>query len=239
MSRREGLAGLPTAVPRAATFQEEDSEGAPRPDPGPPSARSRVAFLADSALVAGIKAGNPTAMGELFDRFGAVVLRILARILGPDRELADLQHDVFVRALQSIHELRDAEALAGWIRSIAVHVARGTIERRVRRRRWLVFVDDDALVEPASEDDDARSDAREALRAAYTVLGKMPVDERIAFALRYIDGMELAEAAAACSTSLATFKRVLAKAESRFRALAARSPALVSYLEGGTRWTDR
>ena len=59
-----------------------------------------------------------------------------------------------------------------------------------------------------------------------------------AFALRFVDGMELTEVAAACETSLATIKRRLARAGARFEAAARRQPVLEEWLEGGTRWAS-
>ena len=75
-----------------------------------------------------------------------------------------------------------------------------------------------------------------ALVATYAALDALPVDERIAFALRFIDGMELTEVAAACETSLATIKRRLDRASASFEAEARRQPALEAWLEGGSRW---
>ena len=77
----------------------------------------------------------------------------------------------------------------------------------------------------------------EALRATYAVLEKLPADERIAFALRFVEGLELTQVAEACAVSLATIKRRLAKAEARFLALAGRQPALEPWLSGGGRWS--
>jgi RNA polymerase sigma-70 factor (ECF subfamily) len=77
---------------------------------------------------------------------------------------------------------------------------------------------------------------RDALRATYAALDALPADERVAFALRFIDGMELTEVAAACETSLATIKRRLARAEDRFEAEARKHPALEAWIDGGTRW---
>jgi DNA-directed RNA polymerase specialized sigma24 family protein len=99
-------------------------------------------------LVEGVRTRNPAALSELHDRFTQPMLRILLRILGPDRELADLHHDAFVRALESIGELRDPQALPSWMAAVAVHTARAAIERRTRRRRWLLFLPDDSLPEP-------------------------------------------------------------------------------------------
>jgi RNA polymerase sigma-70 factor (ECF subfamily) len=213
---------------------------------GPVLSQARVGdgFVADSlapleeaALIAGVRAGDPDALAELHDRFAKPVLRILVRILGPDRELSDLHHDVFVRALQSLAELRDPRALRSWLSAIAVHTARASIERRVRQRRWVFLPADDVLPEPESIDPGPGHEAREALRATYALLDRLPVSERIAFALRYLDQMELTEIAASCNVSLASIKRRLKRAESRFVALARGTPALVGYLEGGSRWT--
>lgn len=193
--------------------------------------------LEDAALIAGVRAGEPEALAALHDRFAKLVLRVLMRILGPDRELSDLHHDVFVRALQSIAELRDPRALRSWMSAIAVHTARASIERRVRQRRWVFLPADDVLPEPEVVDPSRGHEAREALRATYALLDRMPVHERVAFALRYFEQMELTEIAAACSVSLASIKRRLRRAETRFSTLAHGTPALAGYLEGGGRWT--
>jgi RNA polymerase sigma-70 factor (ECF subfamily) len=189
-------------------------------------------------LIRGVKAREPRALAALHDRFAQPVLRILRRILGPDLELEDLHHDVFVRALRSLGELRDPAALPGWLCAIAVHTAHAAIERRVRRRRWTFLARQEALPEPAPFDPHATFDAREALRSTYALLDRLPAEERVVFALRFIDGMELSEVARVCRVSLATTKRRLARAEERFRALARRAPALATYLERGARWTS-
>ena len=201
-------------------------------DPRSPRARPpcSVTFAGDGALVAGVRARNPAAMAELHDRFARPVLRVLTRILGPDHELADVHHDVFVRALQSLDDLRDPEALPSWMVAIAVRTAHATIERRARRRKWLAFWSDEAAPEPAAPALPADNDFVEAVRSTYAVLERIPAEERIAFSLRYIDGMELTQVAAACGVSLATIKRRLSRAEARFQTMARRTPALAGYL---------
>ena len=77
---------------------------------------------------------------------------------------------------------------------------------------------------------------RRALREVYDVLDQMPVNERMAFVLRFVDGRTLPDAAEACDTSLATLKRRLARAEKRFLAAARKRPTLELWLEKGARW---
>lgn len=205
------------------------------PVPPPASAVVRALPFAgdDALLVAGVRAGNKAAIAAFYDRYEALVRATLWRVLGAEPEIADLHHDVLLRALASIDELRDPRALKAWLTSIAVFTARTAILRR-SRRRWLRYLPWYEL--PEVEASAPSSEASEALRATYAILDELPADERIAFALRFIGGMELTEVAAACQVSLATIKRRLARAEARFTALARESAVLHDWIEGGARW---
>lgn len=200
----------------------------------PPPNAPKLAFAGDdAALVHGFRRGDPGARAALYDRHADHVHRVLYRILGFHPDLADLHHDVFVRALGSLPRLEDPGALKGWLTMIAVHVAHTAITRR-KRRSWLWFLPGDEL--PEVEANAASGEVLDALRATYAVLDTLPAEERIAFALRFIDGMELTEVAAACATSLATIKRRLGRAGERFAAEARKQPALEAWLDGGSRW---
>lgn len=192
-------------------------------------------FRDDESLVHGLRAGDHAAMDALVDRYGSYVERVLVRVLGFDSELPDLVHDVFVRALDSIKGLRQPALLKEWLRGVTVFVARGWLRRR-RRRRWLVFRPDDELPEQPS--DVLPSNTADALTRLYRVLNRMPPDECIVFALRFIAELELAEVAEACRVSRTTVKRRLQKAEARFAAEARRDPLLSEWMSRGARWSE-
>jgi RNA polymerase sigma-70 factor (ECF subfamily) len=188
----------------------------------------------DEALVAALRRGTPGAFEALFQRHGGHVHRVLLRTLGPDPELPDLVHDVFLAVLDDIDGLRDASKLKSWMASIAVFMARGCIRRR-QRWRWFSRQPVD---EPTSTPTPVGPEVSEAVRSTTAILAQLPVDERIAFSLRFIDGMKLEEVAEACRTSLATIKRRISRGEKRFLALANEHPALREWLSRGTRWSD-
>lgn len=187
----------------------------------------------DQRLLVALQGECEGASAELVRRYGTHVQRVLARTLGLDPDLADLVQEVFVQALQSIDQVSDGTRLKAWLTSVAVFTARARIRAR-KRQRWLGFYDPEKLPQPVGPAADAV--AREALQATFRVLERLSADLRICFALRFIDGMELTEVAAACDVSLATIKRRLAKAEQLFVKLARREPALLPWLEAGGRW---
>jgi RNA polymerase sigma-70 factor, ECF subfamily len=200
-------------------------------------AERRITFMGDEAAwVEALRARKPAAIAAFHDRYAERILRILVRILGHDRDLQDVQHEAFVRALGSIDQLRDPSCLTQWITSVAVLTARTCIQRR-QRRRWLIFFAPGELPTGIGPSVDWSPETLEALRATYRLFERMPTDERILFALRYVEGMELSEIAGACGSSLATVKRRLARAERRFAALARLDPALCDRVERGGRWT--
>jgi RNA polymerase sigma-70 factor (ECF subfamily) len=187
----------------------------------------------DVAIVDALRAGHPDAADRLFVAHGEHVQRVLARVLGPDPDLVDLIQDVFVTALSSFRRLKDPRALRPWLTTIAVFTARARIRKRARWSffRFLPF---DEMPEQIAISTPA--EISEALHSTYRVLNRMPAQERIPFALRVIDGMELTQVAEACGFSLATVKRRLTRAKQHFIELARQEPALTDWISEETTW---
>jgi RNA polymerase sigma-70 factor (ECF subfamily) len=185
--------------------------------------------LTDEAIVHGLRARDRESAAQLFDRYAGHLRRVLVRVLGPDPEIPDLLQDVMVAALGSIDRLDDPRALRAWLTRIAVFTARVRIRRRMRWR-FLRFVAPEELPEQGIDPHDAP--ASETLRATYRVLEKLQPDDRIAFALRFLHGMELSEVASAAQVSLATIKRRLSRAQQNFQELAQEEPSLGDWLGG-------
>jgi RNA polymerase sigma-70 factor, ECF subfamily len=204
----------------------------PTSEPGDPKAASgRLLRLplpeSDAALVAAVRGGSREAREEIVRRCAGDVERILHRLLGPDPEIEDLVHEVFVAAFVSIEQLREPHAFRSWLVSIAVRKARKLI---ARRKRWS-FIRSVAPGElPEQEATTSSADVSEALRSTYRILAQLPVDDRIAFALRQVDGMELTAVAEATDVSLATAKRRIGRARRRFVQLARKHEVLAPWV---------
>ena len=195
--------------------------------------RSAPFVGADPELVLALRRGDRQAMTELVRRYGTYVERILSRIMGPDTELPDLLHNVFVVALRRIETLLNPNLLKEWLRGITLLIARNTLRSR-RRRRWLTFLAPEDLPEVPAEG--PQHETNDALVRTYNTLAQLPADERIAFTLRFIDGMEMKEVAEACGVSLSTAKRRTDRAQQRFAAFGRRDPVLRELMAQGERW---
>ncbi|HEY0134464.1 MAG TPA: sigma-70 family RNA polymerase sigma factor, partial [Nannocystis sp.] len=167
-------------------------------------------------------AGDPRMGTILFDRCEAQVNRLVWRVLGADEDHDDLVQQVFVALLAGLRRVRDPAALHGWVAAVTINTVRSEIRRR--RVRRLLFGESRAI--DLAEAPAASHEERELLRRTYAALERLPADERIAFALRFIDERPLAWIAAACDCSLATTKRRIAAAQARFARIAGRDPVL-------------
>jgi RNA polymerase sigma-70 factor (ECF subfamily) len=168
------------------------------------------------ALLDGLRRGERSAVGALFDRFEREVNRLVWALLGADADHDDLVNDAFEAMLKRAAEVRAPAALRAWVRQVTVN----TVRMELRRRRWrrLFTRDEDAALEHPDlrVPDDAQ---RERTRALYRALAALSADERLVVVLRHLEGLELTEVAEATSCSLATLKRRLTRAEARLGAL--------------------
>jgi len=135
-------------------------------------------------LVRTARGGDRAAFAELYQRFARMVHGVvLARIARPGKnDVDDVVQDVFVTALERLHELREPAAFGGWLATIARH--RATDHGR-RLRVMETLVDDLAVRDP---------DHLEALAILETVRS-LPEAYRETLILRLVEGMSGAEIA--------------------------------------------
>jgi RNA polymerase sigma-70 factor (ECF subfamily) len=183
----------------------------------------------DAELATLARAKDPRAATLVWDRYASLVRGVLHRTLGPGHDVEDLLQDVFVGFFRNVGALRDASSLRPFLVGIAIRTAR-TALRKKRVRRWLRLSNDGVLPEVVSTHADART--RETVRRLYAVLDELDDRERLAFVLRHAEGHELTETAALLGVSLATVKRVLARAEAHVTARAREDDLLSDWTEG-------
>ena len=154
---------------------------------------------------------EPPGLADLFRRYARYVATIGLRLLGRDDELDDLVQDVFIEAHRGLHQLRDLDAAKGWLARITVRRA----VRRLRRRKVRAFFSLEALGQdaPVVADGADSPEERAVVAATYRRLAALPVQERVVWLLKNVEGETLDSIAALCGCSKATVQRRLRAAK--------------------------
>jgi RNA polymerase sigma-70 factor, ECF subfamily len=151
---------------------------------------------------------GPPDFGALFRLHHAWVAAMAGRLSGRSSDVEDIVQDVFflcARKLDTIPTMADAKP---WLRTVTVRVVR----KRLRRRKWRSwFLSSDEQL-PHLPYRGLAPDERVMLEGLYAALEDLPLDERLAWALRHVEGSSLEDVALSCNCSLATAKRRIAKA---------------------------
>lgn len=191
------------------------------------------AFEITAELFFELRKGDAAAQRSFVKGLWSKVGRILRSVLGAVNDLDDLTQEVFIRVLDRIGRVAGPDSLGPFVRTTTLFVARESIRSRARRR-WLLFRSPEELPELSLPG--VAAEVAFAVEAFYRVVSELALDDRVAFLLRHIEGMELGEIAAATETSLSTVKRRLSRAEAEFIERSRAQPELVRLLEEGAKW---
>lgn len=179
---------------------------------------------------------------DLDGSFGALVTAhqdrlytIALRLLGEPRDAEEVAQDTLVRAYRAIAGY-EADRISGlrlrpWLASIAVNLARNRRRRFAERHppiRLEAIVD--SALEPARADHRAgpheRAARHETIGTLAAAIGLLPPGLRAAVILRHVDGMSIAEVAAALDRPEGTVKSDVSRGLARLRLHLAADPDL-------------
>ncbi len=161
-----------------------------------------------------------------YDRFQPEVNRLVWRLLGADPDHDDVVQHVFLTALRRVSQVREADKLLPWVRSITVNSVYDEIRKRRLRRLFLR----DAVQHEVHRSLVHDVEVRDFLLRAKRVLDRMPAAERLVFLLYALEGKTLSEISELCGYSVATAKRRLNRANERLEKLVGREPELARLL---------
>jgi len=199
------------------------------------AASAALTSVDDADLARALIDGHPEAPRAVWSRFAPLVRGVVRRSLGPDHGIEDLVQEVFASVFAKPDRLREPAAFRAFLISVTLNSVSYELRRR-RVRRWVGLSQSAEL--PDIRVVESNPDAREALIRFYRILDGVRTRDRLAFVLRYVEGMEVAEVARAMKTSVPTARRCFTRAYQRVSLLASRDPFLAEYLassNGGTR----
>ena len=165
------------------------------------SSTDRQGVSADLATVTAMKAGDQSAMAELYDRYSSIVYAVALRVLGDTGAAEDILQDVFLQPWRNPSAFDSARgSLGAWL---AVITRNRAIDALRRRRPETDIEDVIVSVAPDLAGEADRSRAAERVRG---VLGSMSGPQRAALEMAYFEGLSHSEIATKTGEPLGTIK---------------------------------
>ena len=168
----------------------------------------------DADVMRRIRAGDRSAVDDLYARFRRPAFALARRILADDTLAEDVVQDVFLTVWRDPHAYDRARgSFSSWLMAMVHHKAVDAVRREeAHRRRQSRAEDDLALTAPFSAQDvEDEAWARVVSERVRTALGTLPDAQREALTLAYYGGYTQREVAALTRAPLGTVKtRMLA-----------------------------
>jgi len=159
----------------------------------------------DSELAAGLAAGDETALGTLYDRYGALAYGVALRVLGDPGRAEDAVQDAFLKVWRGAAGFDPSRgSLRSWllaaVRNRSIDMLRG---RSLHERRELALRPEVQSAGRGPDEEAAASMERAAVRAA---LAELSEEQRQAVLLAYFGGLTQREIAELAGVPLSTVK---------------------------------
>ncbi len=157
---------------------------------------------------------DPTAFGDLYDRHFLRIYRFVYSRVRDQTIAEDVTSDVFMKALRSIGRYQDTgRPISAWLYQIAVNA----VADRYRAARPTEDVDEQrdlSIGGPALEEVAAQ---RDDLRQIWSVVEKLPEQQRIAMVLKFQEDMRIDDIAAVMGKTPGAVKLLIHRGVTRVR----------------------
>lgn len=186
------------------------------------------AVVPDAELVRRAKAGELAAFEELVSRHERQIYTLAFRILQNQHDAEDVTQQAFLSSVENLGKFREESSFATWLYRIATFAALKVI----RKRKGLDTVSLEVATEPQEGYDaiphpefiadwkqspEQLVEQNETRRLLDTALAQLDEKHRLVFLLRDVEGLSVAETAAALDLSEANVKVRLLRARLQLR----------------------
>ncbi len=168
----------------------------------------------DEEIVVRVRGGEIALYEILMRRYNQRLFRVARSILGDDAEAEDVMQDAYVRAFEHLRSFAGEARFSTWLTKIAVYEALRRLRRRSRNGDLEAMMNTASTLDPSPERQAYDHELRAALERA---IDRLPNRYRCVFVLRVIEGMDVAETAAALELGAEAVKSRLHRARALLR----------------------
>lgn len=171
-----------------------------------------MALEADEELIAAVAAGDEGALGTLYGRHGAVMLRLLRRLTADVGVAEDMLQEAWLAVWRGAGTFRGESSVRGWLLGVARRTAHDKLRRRVLPQSELEEAADVPDREPGVEDQ-VLADA--GLARIEVAISHLPQSLREVVVLALVEELPYRDVAAALGVPVGTVKSRMSSARRR------------------------
>lgn len=177
----------------------------------------------EQELIGALQRGEQQAFSQAVTLYQHMVYNTVLSILQNEADAEDTTQEVFIQIFQSVKSFKGTAKLSTWLYQIAIAKAIDLERKKKRKKRFgfmqQLFVDDDTTLHEPVEFNHPGVLLENKERAAklFKALQNIPHNQRIAFMLNKIEGLDNEEISVIMKTSFYAVESLLARAKKNLK----------------------
>lgn len=177
-----------------------------------------TSILTDATLVGKSRSGDNKAFEVLVRRYQKLVYNVIYQMTRNHESASDLTQDTFLKAYRALPSFDTSKSFKPWLLKIATNTALNYIRDRKGQQSLDELLEINPQAEPASAEDlEQEVEWRVSQHMLFDALGKLPLQQRRVFVLRYQHDMPYEEIAEVSELSVSSVKSLLFRARENLR----------------------
>jgi RNA polymerase sigma factor (sigma-70 family) len=179
--------------------------------------------LNEAILIEQLKQGDQAAFKQIVESSHGLVYNTALGIVQNAEDAEDVAQEVFVQLYESIHSFKGESRLTTWLYRITISKAMDHLRRKKRKKRFAfvqsLFGTDEELIHdpPDFVHPGVTLDNKETAKELFRAIDKLPANQKIAFTLHRIEGLNYQEVSAIMQMSLASVESLLHRARKNLK----------------------
>ncbi len=187
------------------------------------SSNNKEAPLDEKTLISGLTSGSENAFRELVDMFKDRVYNSSLGILQNAEDAEDTAQEVFIEIFNSIKRFRGDSSLSTWIYRITMTKSLDQVRKKKRKKRFAfvtsIFGESEKNLKELSDFRHPGIDVENSEMAAtlFKAIDKLPANQKIAFTLNKIEGLNYKEISEVMNASVPSVESLLHRARNNLK----------------------